>query len=163
MLTPREQRFFFLPIFLQRWDGYAFAITLIHSPIAITMIVQPSHVTSILKQIELLNLPSRVLLTLYLPLRPSRDCIITCQADKCQRKKETIFPLNRLRNISLRRVNTTHFLLIDMDSWPSRNSSLFLPRRNDLRSPSLSPAGVPCLPLRCHHCSLVHVSFQLLT
>lgn len=133
------------------------------SPIAITMIIQPSNLTSILDQIALLNFPSRVLLTLYIPLQPSQDCIITCQANhKCKRKKETIFPLNRLRNISLRRVKTTHFLLIDMDSWPSRNSSLFLPRRNDLLQSPLPPAGILRIVLLCHNHPHVHNSLQFL-
>jgi len=134
------------------------------SPIAITMIVQPSNLTSILHQIELLHFPSRVLLTLYIPLHPSHDSIITCRADNtCQRRKETIFPLNRLRNISLRRVKTTHFLLIDMDSWPSRNSFDFFSQRNDLHASPLPPAGIPRIALFCHNRSHVHISLELLT
>ncbi|KAK8825384.1 hypothetical protein WA538_003080 [Blastocystis sp. DL] len=135
-----EHRFFFLPIFLKRWNG----------PIAITMIVQPSNLTSILHQIELLHFPSRVLLTLYIPLHPSHDSIITCRADNtCQRRKETIFPLNRLRNISLRRVKTTHFLLIDMDSWPSQTTYthlLSLPREY-----LASPSFVTIVPMFTFH------------
>lgn len=41
--------------------------------------------------------------------------------------QQTIFPLNRLRNIALRRVTTTHFVLVDMDAWPSGNHMLSCP------------------------------------
>ena len=46
---------------------------------------------------------------------PSRfTLILVKQADK------SIFPINKLRNIGIRSIETTHFLLFDMDLWPSR-------------------------------------------
>ena len=30
-----------------------------------------------------------------------------------------IYPLNRLRNIAIKRVRTSHFIVLDMDTWPS--------------------------------------------
>ena len=32
---------------------------------------------------------------------------------------ETVYPINTLRNIAIRGVQTSHFFLSDMDFWPS--------------------------------------------
>lgn len=31
-----------------------------------------------------------------------------------------VFPVNKLRNIAIRNVVTSHFLVLDMDMWPAR-------------------------------------------
>lgn len=36
------------------------------------------------------------------------------------RKNDMTFPINRLRNIAINLVKTTHFLVFDMDMFPSR-------------------------------------------
>lgn len=32
------------------------------------------------------------------------------------------FPVNLLRNLAIRNVETTHYLIMDMDLWPTRNA-----------------------------------------
>ena len=36
----------------------------------------------------------------------------------CNDNSEPIYPINRLRNIAINNIETTHFLVIDMDMWP---------------------------------------------
>ena len=31
-----------------------------------------------------------------------------------------VFPINKLRNIAIVNIQTTHFLVLDMDMWPAR-------------------------------------------
>ena len=70
--------------------------------------------------IEKGNFPPRILFTLYVVVTPSQDCIFkktSIGTIDCVRNK--IYPLNRLRNIAIKRVQTTHFIVLDMDTWPS--------------------------------------------
>lgn len=32
---------------------------------------------------------------------------------------QKIYPINRLRNIAINNVKTTHFIVFDMDMWPA--------------------------------------------
>lgn len=36
----------------------------------------------------------------------------------CNDNSEPIYPINRLRNIAINSITTTHFLVVDMDMWP---------------------------------------------
>ena len=36
----------------------------------------------------------------------------------CNDNSEAIYPINRLRNLAIQSIETTHFLVIDMDMWP---------------------------------------------
>ena len=36
-------------------------------------------------------------------------------------KNASIYPINALRNLAIRNVETTHFFMSDMDMWPSPN------------------------------------------
>lgn len=36
----------------------------------------------------------------------------------CENYKERIYPINRLRNLAIQNIITTHFLVLDMDMWP---------------------------------------------
>ena len=60
--------------------------------------------------IKSLNLPPRVRIILYIPQKNSKDL--------------RDYPVNKLRNIAIVNIVTTHFLVMDMDMWPARNSSL---------------------------------------
>lgn len=55
-----------------------------------------------------MKLPDRVRIILYISRR-SRD-------------PKGVYPVNKLRNIAIVNVVTTHFLVMDMDMWPARNS-----------------------------------------
>lgn len=37
---------------------------------------------------------------------------------RCENYKERIYPINRLRNLAIQNILTTHFLVLDMDMWP---------------------------------------------
>ena len=54
-------------------------------------------------------LPSRLMVLVYLmgPLHP-------------QSKN---FPVNFLRNLAIRNVETTHYIIMDMDMWPTRKDA----------------------------------------
>mmetsp|Transcript_8786 Transcript_8786/g.25557 ORF Transcript_8786/g.25557 Transcript_8786/m.25557 type:complete len:491 (+) Transcript_8786:68-1540(+) len=43
-------------------------------------------------------------------------------------KKEEAYPINKLRNLAIARVSTTHFLLVDIDLWPSEELYAVLTR-----------------------------------
>ena len=62
--------------------------------------------------IKSLNLPPRVRIILYIPQKNSKDM--------------SDYPVNKLRNIAIVNIVTTHFLVMDMDMWPARSSSRFL-------------------------------------
>ena len=37
-------------------------------------------------------------------------------------KEKRVFPVNMLRNLGIRNIETTHFQVLDMDLWPTTNS-----------------------------------------
>ena len=119
-LIHRVERFFFISSLLQRWKGSRFSYCFITSPISITIFVHKDALDNLIKQILQAHFPFRLLITLYIPLHPDKDCIqYPARNSSLHCRSQSFFPLNRLRNIALRRVATTHFLLVDMDSWPS--------------------------------------------
>ena len=65
--------------------------------------------------------PSRLRLTLYIvdvSRRP--DCVFRRAGRKLKCMPEKIYPLNRLRNLAIANVLTSHFVVFDMDMWPAR-------------------------------------------
>lgn len=52
-------------------------------------------------------LPNRLTMLLYL-VSPSNPRYYT-------------FPVNMLRNLAIRNVRTSHYMVMDMDMWPTRN------------------------------------------
>ena len=77
--------------------------------ICITVFVRKRDVNKTVKRIEKMELPPTVRIILYMPLA-SRDI-------------PGVFPVNKLRNIAIVNIVTTHFLVLDMDMWPSRDCS----------------------------------------
>ena len=63
-----------------------------------------------IRTIQKSQLPDRIRIVVYTPLA-SRDI-------------PGVFPVNKLRNIAIVNVVTTHFLVLDMDMWPSRTCLL---------------------------------------
>jgi hypothetical protein len=45
---------------------------------------------------------------------------------KCEDYSEPIYPINRLRNIAIQNIRTTHFLVVDMDMWPASISFIVI-------------------------------------
>ena len=50
---------------------------------------------------------------------PEQYRIILYIADE-KRDKPGVFPINKLRNIAIVNIQTTHFLVLDIDMWPAR-------------------------------------------
>ena len=116
------ERLFFVEHFLKRWGGWRCIISLIPRPISITVIVHRDELHETEQFIQQSHFPARLTLTLYIiGVSSNPDCVYTQLADgSVQCEPGPIYPLNRLRNIAIESVSTSHFVLFDMDVWPSR-------------------------------------------
>lgn len=94
-------RVVFFPYLLSRWSGCEFRISLISRDLSIAVFVTAKEETTLRRIIENGNYESRLRIT---PLM-------------AQNNKE--YPINKLRNLAIRNVRTSHFWLTDMDMWPS--------------------------------------------
>lgn len=101
-LTFRFDRLSFLHYFAQRWKGFLIA----------TIKVDADSVANATQAVAELRLPPKFTVILYIVEPKDPDFFD--------------FPVNRLRNIGIRNVRTTHFLMLDMDMWPSRVSTFLL-------------------------------------
>ena len=64
--------------------------------------------------------PSRLRIALYIVgVSNHPDCVNRFEDGKMQCIDEKIYPINRLRNIAIRNVVSSHFVVFDMDMWPS--------------------------------------------
>ena len=117
-----KERLFFVEHFLKRWGGWRCIISLIPRPISITVIVHRNELHEMEQFIQQSHFPDRLTLTLYIiDVSSNPDCVFTQLADgSMQCEPGPIYPLNRLRNIAIESVSTSHFVLFDMDVWPSR-------------------------------------------
>lgn len=79
-----------------------------HSPLVIVLNGAMKMEDAFLKFIASHYLPLRVTLLLYL-IGPNSP-------EKGQ------FPVNKLRNLGIRNIVTTHFQILDMDLWPTYNT-----------------------------------------
>ena len=79
-----------------------------HSPLVIVLNGAKKMEDAFLKFIASHYLPPRVTLLLYL-IGPNSP-------EKGQ------FPVNKLRNLGIRNIVTTHFQILDMDLWPTYNT-----------------------------------------
>ena len=79
---------------------------------SIAVLTHAKQVKDTVELIKSLNLPPRVRIILYIPQKNSKDM--------------SDYPVNKLRNIAIVNIVTTHFLVMDMDMWPARSSSRFL-------------------------------------
>lgn len=66
----------------------------------------------------------------------------------CNDNSEPIYPINRLRNIAINSIETTHFLVVDMDMWPVETTY------RDL-------INLPAPILRNEHLALILPAFSL--
>ena len=91
-------------------------------PISIAMFTPEQQLSSIISNITHSHFPDRLLLTLYTPTDSANDCVMrrTENSRQLHCVKKSVYPLNRLRNIAMRRVRTTHLFLLDMDCMMSR-------------------------------------------
>lgn len=91
-------RLYFFKQLLYRWKGWY----------SVSVIVPEKLLPRILSYISNRSLPSRITLL-----------IVMC---KEQNEEECpVFPVNLLRNLSIKHSTTSHYLILDMDMWPSTN------------------------------------------
>ena len=108
--------------------GVSFSTLHFSSDFCITIFLTEEDATSIQSSIEQANYPSRLHLLLYI-VNPSlnKDCVYRQQRKDLICRKEKIYPLNRLRNLAIQNIRTTHFIVFDMDMWPaSKLNILFM-------------------------------------
>ena len=90
-------RLAFLPSLLERWEG----------EFCIAVKVKNLDERKASAAVRKLHLPDRVRIILY---------IVSARSSEA-----TDFPVNKLRNIAIVNIVTTHFLVLDMDMWPARS------------------------------------------
>ena len=79
---------------------------------------------SIQEVIQSSHFPSRLQLLLYVHTG-SVDCVYKQDENGSVRCiSQIIFPINRLRNLAIDNVKTTHFVVFDMDMWPASMSTI---------------------------------------
>ena len=83
-------------------------VTLIYSPMVIVMHVNRLEVTKVKTMLSSIKIRKTVHVILHI-----------VQTANLRAHKYT-FPVNHLRNIGIRHVVTSHFLVLDMDGWPAR-------------------------------------------
>ena len=109
-LTKRVNRLSFLPFLLQRWKGWNRSERLRDRGYSIAVLTHAKEVKQTVELITSLRLPSRIRIVLYIPQKNS--------------KETSDYPVNKLRNIAIVNIVTTHFLVMDMDMWPARSPFL---------------------------------------
>ena len=96
------------------------------SPMSITIFVHKKEQAEVETFIAEGAFPSRLRLVLYIvDVSSRRDCVYHRAGRKLKCVPEKIYPLNRLRNLAIANVLTSHFVVFDMDMWPARRP--FLP------------------------------------
>lgn len=102
----RVNRLSFLPFLLQRWKGWKWSEIVRRRSYSIAVLTHAKQVKDAVERIKSLHLPSRVRIIVYIPQKNS--------------KEKNDYPVNKLRNIAIVNIITTHFLVMDMDMWPAR-------------------------------------------
>lgn len=125
----RESRISFFKYLLPRWKGSLCPHFIISRPLIVTILVNSTRIVQVKKQLKAANLP------------PSTEVILMVASPKSPHFSH--FPINRLRNIAIRHVTTSHFLVLDMDLWPSRNPRFHVSPSEHLRHTHASPAVHP--------------------
>ena len=84
---------------------------LLPRPIVLVIYATSSQEIHLVRYISTHHIPKRVTILFYLVSR--------------YQKSSSVFPINRLRNLAIRNIRTTHFLILDMDLRLSRISKIF--------------------------------------
>ena len=146
-LFSRLERLFYLSHMLHRWPGFLLlCLFLTSSPISVAVYMTDEESPYFDNFLKNTPLPHRLRLIQYRVLPPERarhHCVVyydevfepffsssnlfhtTDQWGKnhtyirrCENYQERIYPINRLRNLAIQNILTTHFLVLDMDMWP---------------------------------------------
>ena len=122
-LTSSPERLFFLPHLLARWQGSLCCLRLTRSSMSIVIYADASQRQDIAKQIAEAAFPSRLRLSLYTHGTSAQpDCVFKPMRSGLRCVARPFYPINRLRNIAIRGVRTTHFIVFDRDMWPARRN-----------------------------------------
>lgn len=114
------QRLFYIPHLLERWEGYSQCYGFSGSPLSIAVFVHLQELNATTSYIRSSLFPSRLHLLLYVvDVTEKPDCLIIRQSKNGTCQMKSVYPINRLRNIAIKDVATSHFILFDMDVWPS--------------------------------------------
>ena len=116
MVIYSYNRLFSLRNVLYRYRGYFFCMQLMDSPIVVVMHTPPQNEFYAIRFINRHHFPKRLTFILYLVDR--------------MHPHYNVFPINELRNLAIRNIRTTHFLILDMDLrvsgieyfWNDKNS-----------------------------------------
>lgn len=82
-------------------------LSLFSRPLCVAIVVKENSLSTIEQSIVDLKLPSYYTVILYVIKQRS--------------EYNTFFPINLLRNVAIRAIRTSHFLVMDMDMRPSGN------------------------------------------
>lgn len=126
LVHSRKSRISFFRYIIPRWQGSLCPHFIMHRPLIVTLLVNTTQLTQVKTELEAANLP------------PSYEVILMIVSPKSPLFSH--FPINRLRNIAIRHVITSHFLVLDMDLWPSCTSSFHVSHSKHLRYTFESPA-----------------------
>ena len=119
------QRLFYLPYVIQKWEGFRQFTCVNSRPISIALFVHKSELNQTEQYIQEAHFPVRVRLILYIVDVTSKpDCVIVRNSTYGGCFPRTVYPINRLRNLAIADVTTSHFVLFDMDVWPSCHSTV---------------------------------------
>lgn len=80
-------------------------LSLLSRPLCVAILVREGRLSAIEQSIADLQLPSRFTVILYV-IKPRSEF-------------NMLFPINLLRNVAIRAIHTSHFLVMDMDMRPS--------------------------------------------
>lgn len=88
---------------VKRWSGLGSCIHLMCRPIVLSLFAAAEDLKKVTRALDRHNISPSVKLLIMV------------------RKHDSTFPINRLRNLAISLVTTSHFLVLDMDMFPSRN------------------------------------------
>ena len=99
----REERVPFIPYLLKTWKGYlSIHYSLFNRPVVLSLYTIREKVASITLTLQSYSLPSSCLIIFVM-----------------RQAGTSHFPINQLRNQAIKLVKTSHYLVLDLDMFPS--------------------------------------------
>lgn len=119
-MTDRTERLFYFNHMLRRWGGFDSVVNVTCSPISVTAYLHINELEAVEQYILENHYPKRLRIALYIVgVSQHPDCVFHFEDGKLQCIEESIYPINRLRNIAIRNAMSSHFVVFDMDMWPA--------------------------------------------
>lgn len=123
-LISRTERLFYFKYMLKRWQGFHSISFFIHRPISITIMAHKNESAEVERFIRQSHFPNRLRLALYtIGVSNNPDCVYHMVEGQLKCVPQIVYPLNRLRNIAIENIVTSHFVVFDMDMWPASEIS----------------------------------------